>query len=103
METIVARIKIQDGKEDEALEQLKKMAASVESGEAGALAYVCHRSQDDPSEIVFFELYADSDAFKAHGQTSHMGEFRASFGDLFDGSQVKIERLDRVAGFVRAG
>ncbi len=33
---------------------------------------------------------------------SHMGEFRASFAQLFDASQVKIERLERVAGFVRA-
>ncbi len=103
METVIARIKIQDGKEDEALAQLKKLAASVESEEAGALAYICHRSQDDPSEIVFFELYVDSNASQAHRRASHMSEFGAAFSDLFDVSQVKIERLDRLAGFVRAG
>jgi quinol monooxygenase YgiN len=73
----------------------------VQEQEPGALAYLCHRSQDDPSEIVFFEMYADDDAFQAHGQTPHMGEMRASFSELFDLSQVKIERLDQIAGFAR--
>jgi hypothetical protein len=30
-----------------------------------------------------------------------MGAFRAHFGTLFDPSTVKIERLERVAGFTR--
>ena len=100
MVTIIARFKMQAGKEDEALERLTKMVSAVQAQEQGALAYICHRSQDDPSEIVFFEVYAD--ALQAHGQTSHMGEFRGAFARLFDASQVKIERLERVAGFVRA-
>ena len=101
MITIIARFKVQAGKEEKALEQLRKMVSSVQAQEAGALAYLCHRSQDDPSEIVFFEMYADDAAFQAHGQTAHMGELRASFGELFDLSQVKIERLDQIAGFAR--
>ena len=36
-------------------------------------------------------------------QTPHMGELRAAFGELFDTSQVKLERLDEVAGFMRGG
>lgn len=103
MLTIIARFKMQAGKEDEALERLRQMVGSVQAEEPGALAYLCHRSQDDPSEIVFFEVYADDDALQAHGQTPHMGEFRAGFAQLFDVSQVKIERLERVAGFARPG
>jgi hypothetical protein len=30
-----------------------------------------------------------------------MGDMRAAFGDLFDGTQVKLERLERVSGFAR--
>lgn len=101
MVTIIARFKVQAGKEDEALERLRKMVEAVQAEEPGALAYICHRSQEDPSEIVFFEVYADDAAFQAHGQTPHMGEMRASFAQLFDPSQVKIERLERVAGFAR--
>lgn len=101
MITIIFRTKIKEGKEEEALAQLRKMADSVQAQEPGALAYLCHRSQADPSEIIFFEMYADDDAFQAHSQTPHMGEMRAGFGELFDLSQVKVERLDQIAGFAR--
>lgn len=101
METIIARFKVQPGKEEEALHGLKQMAESVQAEEPGALSYLIHRSQNDPSEIVFFEVYADGDAFAAHTQTAHMNKMRASFGELFDVSEVKIERLDRVGGFAR--
>lgn len=101
METVIARFKVQAGKEEEALKKLDEMAKSVQSEEAGALAYLVHRSKDDPLEIVFFEVYKDGEAFAAHGQTDHMGAMRSSFGELFDVSQVKIERLERVGGFAR--
>ncbi len=103
MNTIIARIKIKDGKEDAALEALKKMAAGVEANEPGTLAYVIHQSKDDPSEIVFFELYDDDDASKAHSQGDSMKAFQSGFAEIFDVSQVKIEQLDRIAGVMRAG
>jgi quinol monooxygenase YgiN len=101
--TIFARLTIKDGKEDEALEALKKMAAGVDEKEPGTLAYVIHRSLDNPSEIVFFELYTDDEASKAHRGGESMRAFGAAFGELFDASQTKIERLDRVAGVLRPG
>ncbi len=103
MVTVIFRAKMKEGKENEALEWLKKMVGAVEADEAGALAYIGHRSQDDPSEIVFFEIYADDAAFEAHRTTPHMAEMGAGFVDLFDASTLKVERLDRVAGFARAG
>lgn len=103
MVTIIARFKLREGKEEEGLALLRTMVQQVQAQEAGALAYVCHQSKDDPSEIVFFELYADDAALQAHGQTPHMGELRTGFGPLFDPTSVKIERLERVAGFVREG
>jgi len=103
MNTIVARIKIKDGKEDEALAALNKMADGVTEKEPGTLAYVIHRSLDDPSEIVFFELYTDGEASKAHSGGESMKAFQANFAELFDVSQVKIERLERVGGVIRAG
>ncbi len=101
MVSIIARFKMQAGKEEEALERLRTMVSSVQAQEAGALAYICHRSQDDAAEIVFFEVYADDAAFQTHTQTPHMGELRAAFAGLFDTSDVKIERLERIAGFAR--
>ena len=103
MVTIIARMKIKDGKEEEALAKVTAMAEAVQANEPGALAYIVHRNQEDPSEIVFFELYADDAAFESHSQTAHMGAMREDFAEIFDPASLKIERLDRIAGEVRAG
>ena len=97
MVTLIFRAKMQPGKEDEAL------VAAVQAQEPSTLAYLFHRSQQDPSEVVLFEIYADDNALQAHSQTPHMGELRAAFGELFDTATVKVYRLERVAGFAREG
>ena len=101
MVSVIFRAKMRPGKEDEAVEKMTKMVEAVKANEPGALIYAFHRVQDDPSEMVFFEVYADDDAFKAHTSTPHMGEMRGSFAELFDPTTVKLERLERVAGFAR--
>jgi quinol monooxygenase YgiN len=103
MVSVIFRVKMKPGKEEEALAQFRQMVESVQANEPGTLMYAFHRLQGDPAEIVFWEAYADDAAFKAHAATPHMAEMRAAFGELFDTSTVKLERLDRVAGFVRAG
>ena len=101
MQTILAQFKVQPGKEAEAEQALKTMAASVEGKEPGALAYIFHRNRRDPLEITVFEIYADDAAAATHAGSEHMGQFRTYFGSLFDPATVKIDRLERVAGFVR--
>ena len=101
MITIIARLKIKPGNEAEAEKAAAEMAAAVEANEPGALAYLMHRSQRDPTDITVFEVYADTDAFSAHGQTVHMAKLQAKLAEVADLTAVKIERLERVAGFVR--
>jgi len=101
MITILARFKIQPGKEEEAEEAMKSMAESVESNEQGALTYIFLRNRKDPTEISVFEIYADGDAFDTHRSTPHMATFGSKFGSIFDPATVKIERLEQVAGFKR--
>ncbi len=103
MTTILARFKAQPGKEAEAEKAIGEMVAAVEANEPGALTYIMHRSQKDPGEITVFEVYADDEALGTHNQTAHMAQFRSHFGPLFDAATVKIERLERIAGFVRQG
>jgi quinol monooxygenase YgiN len=103
MITLIFRAKMKAGKEDEALAKMRGMVEQVLANEPGALVYAFHRLQDDSSELVFWEAYADDEAFKAHMGTAHMGEMRTFFPELFDPTTVKLERLERVAGFVRAG
>ena len=77
------------------------MAEAVEANEPGVLAYVLHRSQDAPMQVVLFESYVDDDAFQAHMKTPHMAAFQASIAEVFDTSEIQVTRLDRIAGVVR--
>ncbi len=101
MITIIAHLKILPGKESEAEKALAEMAAAVEANEPGALAYIMHRSQRDPTDVTVFEVYADGEAFSTHGQTPHMAALQASLAQVADLTAVKIDRLERFAGFVR--
>lgn len=101
MVTLIFRAKMKPGKESDAVNLMTKMVASVKANEPGALFYGFHRPQEDPSELVFYEAYADDEAFKTHSSTAHMGEMRGAFAELFDPTTVKLERLDHVAGFGR--
>lgn len=101
MVSLIFRAKMKPGKEDEAIQKMSAMVEAVKANEPGVLLYAFHRPQEDPSELVFFEAYADDEAFKAHGATLHMGDMRAAFAEIFDTTTVKLERMDRVAGFAR--
>lgn len=103
MITVLFRMKCRDGKEEEALAKVTALAEGVQANEPGTLAYVVHRNQEDASEFVFFERYADDAARESHGKTVHMGAMRENFVDIFDPASIKIEQLDRIAGEVRAG
>ena len=101
MVTIIFRVKMKEGKEDEALAALRKMTETVEAQEKSTLAYMFMRPVDNPSEVVLFESYENDDALQAHTKTPHMDELKKAFGELFDLSTVKVERLERVGGFAR--
>lgn len=102
MITVIAGFNIREEKRAEAEEALAEMAAAVESGEPGALAYAIHRDEKDPTRIVFFEMYTDRDAFKAHTGTPQFIAFQQKLAGLADLSTVSIQRLERLAGFIRA-
>ncbi len=101
MTTRLAQFKIRPGKEAEAEKALSEMVAAVEANEPGALAYIAHRSQKEPTEITFFEVYADAEAASAHKKTPHYATLQRSLTQLADLSTVKIVRLERIAGFAR--
>ncbi len=100
--TQIARFKLNLDKEEEAIEALKELCAAVEDNEPGVLAYICHRSAEKPEELVFFEIYENPEAIRAHGQTPHLGKLRSVFASLFL-PPLEITRLNRVGGFARHG
>lgn len=66
MITLIATVKVKEGKMDEALAVLKEIAPQVKQSEPGCLEYIPHRVKGDDSAIIFYEKYRDKDALKAH-------------------------------------
>lgn len=98
--TQIAKFKLNLEKEEEGLAVLKELCAAVEENEPGVLAYICSRSAKNPDELVFFEVYKDEAALRAHGKTPHLGKIRKSFGTLLL-PPLEVTRLDRIGGFAR--
>jgi quinol monooxygenase YgiN len=94
---IIAKLTVQEGKEDEFKAAGAEMVAAVKANEAGrTLMYTLTQSQKTPSEFYFIENYADDDALAAHGKTAHMAAFGGKIGALLAG-RPEIIRLDTVA------
>jgi quinol monooxygenase YgiN len=106
MITQTAAFRMDPAREAEALAALAELAAAVEANEPGLLAYIPHRVAADPTQVVFFEVYADEAALQSHGQQPHVAKLREHFGaGLFkpyaEGKFVEIVKLERIAGFCR--
>ncbi len=97
MIAVVAKLTVQEGKEDEFKIAGAEMVAAVKANEAGrTLMYSLTQSQKTPNEFYFIESYADADAMTEHGKTAHMAAFGGKIGALLVG-RLEITRLDIVA------
>ena len=68
MPTVIANLKVKEDKVEEAKASLKQLAEETLEAEEGTLVYTVHQRQDDPTTFVFYEKYADDEAFKIHGK-----------------------------------
>ena len=97
MISLIAKLTVQDGKEDEFKAAGAEMVAAVKANEAGrTLMYTLTQSQKTPTEFYFIEKYADDEASAAHGKTPHMAAFGGKIGGLLAG-RPEIIRLDTIA------
>ncbi len=97
MIAVIAKLTVQEGKEEEFKAAGAEMVAAVKRHEAGrTLHYTFARSQKAPNEFYFLELYADDGALAEHGKTPHMGVFGGKIGGMLAG-RPEITRLDPVA------
>ena len=112
--SLVSRWIPKAGHVDELRGALTALAERVRQQEAGTLTYLVHmpvfgdprlvsRPPADSPSIVFFETYADADAFQAHLNGTAFTEFVARYGDYFVGAggkpQTTVTFLECVAGF----
>lgn len=97
MIAIIAKLTVQDGKEDEFRAAAADMVAAVKANEAGrTLQYTLAQNLKASTEFFFIESYADDDALAAHGKTPHMAAFGGKIGGLLAG-RPEITRMSPVA------
>ncbi len=93
---VLARIPAQPGRRDELIEKLQQ-AIDNARGEEGTKLYILHTNDKDPDAVLFYELYADYDAFVAHGTSDAFKALGASLRDVA-GGRPEITMLTPVAG-----
>jgi quinol monooxygenase YgiN len=68
---VLAVFRAKQGKGKE-LEQILKTLVAPTRGEPGNIAYVLHRSTENPDELVFDEIFSSMGAFKEHAQKPYI-------------------------------
>ena len=78
-----------EGKGDEIVAAFEPIIDQVRN-EPGTLLYVMNRAKDDPDVFWFAELYADDDAFAAHGASEAMAKAMPTLGPLIAESELVV-------------
>lgn len=66
MITLIATLKIKEGKTQDAINALKEIVPKIKASEPGCIEYIPHTIRGDESTIIFYEKYSDKDALKLH-------------------------------------
>ena len=88
MITLIATLKVKDGKMEEAINVLKEIVPKVKASEPGCLEYIPHTVRGDEKTIIFYEKYNDKDALKLHS-ANLMKNMETLFPLLEPGMDVK--------------
>ncbi len=92
---IVAKLTIQEGKNEEFEAIFKEMMADVRANEPGNNYYDLHRARSSDTTYYVMEQYVDQAAVDAHGKSDRFKELSKSLGP-FMGGRPEIELLDAV-------
>ena len=87
--SLLARFTANEGKADELVAAFEPLIDQVRN-EPGTLLYVMNRAKDDPNVFWFAELYADDDAFAAHGASEAMAQAMPVLAPLIAESELVI-------------
>ena len=86
---VIAKLPIQEGKVDEAIEAFKGLMGHV-AKEEGTLLYTMNRSKAEPNTIVIMERYRDKAALEAHSSAPYFKEFMKQTPALLAGKPELI-------------
>ncbi|NVM36631.1 MAG: antibiotic biosynthesis monooxygenase [Candidatus Lokiarchaeota archaeon] len=89
--TLIATVRVKKGNMEKAIEALKEMVPKIKESEPGCLQYIPHTIKGEENSIIFYEVYADSDALKQHNK--NLGKNMVKLGPLLEpGIDAKICR-----------
>jgi len=89
---LFAKLKIQEGKNEEFEAAFSEIQAKVIAEEPGCNFYACHRT-DDPTVYVVMEQYADQAALDAH--SAHLREIGGALGGVM-GGRPEIQQFESI-------
>jgi quinol monooxygenase YgiN len=90
---VLARITVQDRKNEEFETIFLGLVEKVLANEEGALLYALNRSKSNPQEYIVMEQYRSAADIDAHGKTDYFREANKAMAGLVAGAPV-IEVLD---------
>lgn len=90
MLTIVVRLRIKPGMDDEYAELAKRVTRTTHAEDKGCIAYAYFRDVDDPRDFVVYEQWESEDALEAH-----VAQLHRNYGPPEPGGRVpaSIERF----------
>ena len=87
--TLIATVRVKKGNMEKAIEALKEIVPKIKESEPGCLQYIPHTIKGEENSIIFYEVYADSDALKQHNK--NLGRNMAKLDPLLEpGIDAKI-------------
>ena len=93
---VIAKITALPGKRDEVVDVLQGLVDAVEK-EEGTRFYAMNVDKAEADVVWFYEMYADDDAFAAHGGSEAMKEVGGKLRDKAAG-RPELHILEVVAG-----
>ncbi len=68
MITLIATLKVKEGKMDEVIEILKEIIPKIRASEPGCKAYIPHtvKGKKNKDNILFYEVYENKEAMNIH-------------------------------------
>ena len=95
---LVVRFTIKPGSESDFDGLTEAILREVRDAEPATLVYACHTVEDDPRARVFYEVYADREAFQHHEDQEHTRRFLAAREPLLEATDVAFLHLTDAKG-----
>ena len=90
---VVARQEAKAGKSNELIAAIKGLVEDTRK-ESGNICYNVFQDIEDPSKIIFYEIWANKAAFDAHCESKHLKLYGSTIGELVVG-ELTIDLYER--------